>query len=69
VFSGRHAVKALLTDVEQGSIGSAPRPGAQKIYPLLKARGIRVLGYPDWLKINAAENAAKPAANRGRNSL
>jgi ferredoxin/flavodoxin---NADP+ reductase len=48
-------VKALLSDVERKSIDTAARPGADIIYPMLKARGVRVLGYPDWLKIDAAE--------------
>ncbi|HKF95657.1 MAG TPA: FAD-dependent oxidoreductase [Gammaproteobacteria bacterium] len=48
-------VKALLSDVERKSIDTTARPGADIIYPMLKARSVRVFGYPDWLKIDAAE--------------
>jgi ferredoxin--NADP+ reductase len=59
-------VKAFLTDVEQGSIDPATKSGAQEMYPLLKARGIRVLGYPDWLKIDAAEIQRGEACGKPR---
>jgi ferredoxin/flavodoxin---NADP+ reductase len=48
-------VKALAADVEQKNIDTTPKPGVEKVYPVLKARGVRVVGYPDWLKIDAAE--------------
>lgn len=48
-------VRALLADVQQKIIDASRKPGAEKTYPLLKKRGVRVLSYPDWLKIDAAE--------------
>jgi ferredoxin--NADP+ reductase len=48
-------VKSLLADVEQNAIDTAPKSGTDEIYPLLKARGVRVVGYSDWVKIDSAE--------------
>jgi ferredoxin--NADP+ reductase len=48
-------VKAMLADFEAEIIDQTPKAGADDIYALLKARGVRAVDYPDWLKIDAAE--------------
>ncbi|MGH8504205.1 MAG: NADP oxidoreductase [Gammaproteobacteria bacterium] len=48
-------VKALLADVEQGRVDATPKSGADGIGPRLAARGIRALGFAQWLKLDAAE--------------
>ena len=37
-----------------GCAGSATS-GADALYPLLETRGVRVLSYPEWLKLDTAE--------------
>jgi len=55
-------VKAMLADIEAGGIDTSVKQGAQAIYPHLAARGVRVLGFPEWQRIDAAEIArGKPA--------
>ena len=50
-------VKALLADIDGGRIDTAIKQGAQAIYPPLAARNVRVLGFPEWQRIDAAEIA------------
>jgi ferredoxin--NADP+ reductase len=59
-------VKALLADIDGGKIDTAPKPGAEKSLALLRERGARVLGYPDWLKIDAAEIKRGEACGKPR---
>ncbi|HUN49770.1 MAG TPA: FAD-dependent oxidoreductase [Candidatus Sulfotelmatobacter sp.] len=46
----------ILADLAQS--GDPPRPGPAALDELLQARGVRVVGFADWLKIDAAERAA-----------
>ncbi|MBA2490313.1 MAG: NADP oxidoreductase [Gammaproteobacteria bacterium] len=59
-------VKAMLADIEAGGIDTSVKQGAQAIYPQLAARGVRALGFPAWLKIDAAEIACGEAAGKPR---
>jgi ferredoxin--NADP+ reductase len=34
---------------------TTPRAGADALYPLLASRGVRVLSYPEWLRLDTAE--------------
>ena len=46
-------VNALIADLPQLEI--APKSGAQALFPLLEERGVQVVTYDDWQKIDAAE--------------
>ncbi|MGH8574199.1 MAG: NADP oxidoreductase, partial [Gammaproteobacteria bacterium] len=46
-------VGSLLADLP--NLDATPRAGADALYPLLEARGVRVLSYPEWLKLDIAE--------------
>lgn len=46
-------VDALLADL--GKLDTATKPGAEALLPLLAERGVRVVSYPDWQKIDSAE--------------
>jgi ferredoxin--NADP+ reductase len=48
-------VKALLADLEQPGINTTHKPGAKRAHSLLVERGVRVVGFSDWLKVDAAE--------------
>jgi ferredoxin/flavodoxin---NADP+ reductase len=47
-------VNALLADLPKLDSGD-PKTGAEALYPLLARRSVRVVGYADWLKIDAVE--------------
>ncbi|MDH3637844.1 MAG: NADP oxidoreductase [Gammaproteobacteria bacterium] len=49
-------VEALLADVEALQ-SSGAKPGADAFYPVLAERGVRVVSFSDWEKIDAAEIA------------
>jgi ferredoxin/flavodoxin---NADP+ reductase len=46
-------VGSLLADLP--NLDATPRTGADALYPLLETRGVRVLSYPEWLKLDTAE--------------
>ena len=46
-------VASLLADLP--NLDATPRAGADALYPLLETRGVRVLSYPEWLKLDTAE--------------
>ncbi len=48
-------VRVMLADIAANIIDPMPKAGANDIYALLKARGLRAVNYPDWLKIDVAE--------------
>ncbi len=52
-------VNSLLADLEQLD-DTGDKQGADALYPLLEKRGVKYIGFQDWLKIDAAE------INRGR---
>jgi ferredoxin/flavodoxin---NADP+ reductase len=47
-------INALLADLPKLDSGD-PKTGAETLYPLLARRSVRVVGYADWLKIDAVE--------------
>lgn len=49
----KSATAHILSDLGEGG-----KPGRQKLGPLLKERGARVVTYADWKRIEAAEDAA-----------
>lgn len=57
-------VQAMLEDAARGSFVREGGPGA--IDELLAARGVRVVDYDDWLRIDAAELEAGRARGRAR---
>ena len=67
-------VNSILADLPHLDAGA--RPGADRLKTLLQGRGIRVVSYADWQKIDAAEirrgePAAKPRekfTRRGRDA-
>lgn len=50
---GVATVKSLLADLP--NLGAGDKPGADGLQALLKNRGVRVVSYADWQKIDAAE--------------
>ena len=58
-------VESLLADLPKLDSGEA-KPGAASLYPLLASRGVRVISYEDWLKIDAAEVERGKLKNKPR---
>ena len=46
-------VNALLADVDKSDL--EPKPGGQALLPLLAERGVRIVDYTDWERIDTAE--------------
>ncbi len=57
-------VQSLLQDL--ANFESQAKPGAEALYPLLKARNVRVISYADWRKIDAAEIERGKAKDKPR---
>jgi ferredoxin--NADP+ reductase len=57
-------VATLLEDLPR--LAQAPRPGAAGILPLLAARGVRVVDWAGWKRIDAAEVARGAASGKPR---
>jgi ferredoxin--NADP+ reductase len=57
-------VNAILADLPH--LDPAVRPGADPLQAILQGRGIRVVGYADWQKIDAAEIRRGEAAAKPR---
>jgi hypothetical protein len=56
-------VNALLADLPKLD-SAAPKAGAEALYLLLASRGIRVVSYADWLKIDRAYDRGRDAQLR-----
>lgn len=57
-------VQSLLDDLP--SLDASEKPGAEKLVPLLAERGVRVVSYADWEKIDAAEVQSGEARGKPR---
>lgn len=55
-------VEALLADLS--TLGGGDKPGAEALHPLLAGRGVRVVSYADWRRIDAEE--IRRGAARGK---
>jgi ferredoxin--NADP+ reductase len=57
-------VKSLLADLPR--LPQVPKPGGEGLVPLLASRGVRVVGFDDWLRIDAREIALGQSRGKPR---
>jgi ferredoxin--NADP+ reductase len=59
-------VESLLVDVQEGRIGGTPLPAPGALPDLLASRGVRVVTYGDWRRLDAMERERGEALGRPR---
>jgi len=60
-------VQSIAADLD--SLDPRPKPGASPLRPLLASRGKRIVGYEDWLRIDAVERSRGESKGKPREKL
>lgn len=60
---------SILTDIEEGKIGSHTKEGSKYILKNLKAQNIKVVHFKDWLKIDELEKRMGELVGKSREKL